>query len=163
MITACYWIPFSILCVRWKKRKPSSPCEFGVVRAARSLLTLGLPRYSFFTHLQTYAGFLDVHLHTVEFVRGRSALLLSAILLAAARHDTTNPAARGIAERSKEHIDTVVWPAVLLSSHRSIQAVQGCMLLASWRAGNGRRDEDSSWTLFGHARECSFALSCACR
>lgn len=124
-----------------KLAQPSSAEAFADLRVFRS----------FFAHLNSYGGFLDVDLHgDVDFVRARSSLLLTAILMIAARHDPSPPSS-GIAERADAHISTVCWPAVLLENYRSVQALQACMLLATWRTSGSRGDEDSGWSFFGHA------------
>jgi len=68
----------------------------------------------------------------------------------AARHDPS-PSSPAIAGRADAHISKVCWPAVLLENYRSVQALQACMLLASWRPSGSRGDEDDGWALFGHA------------
>ncbi|ORY88499.1 hypothetical protein BCR35DRAFT_351006 [Leucosporidium creatinivorum] len=139
--------PQSIFAPRYDNGLLLDPLTSGVcsVEEAKHLFNF------FFAHLHSYGGFLDAELHgDVEFIRARSSLLLTAVLMISARHDHS-PSSQAIAERADAHISKVCWPAVLLENYRSVQALQACMLLATWRASGSRGDEDSGWALFGHA------------
>lgn len=104
-----------------------------------------------------YTGLLDPALHTFDYVSSRSAFLLSVCLqVAAARSLRTD----GIAKQLLLHIRETLWPNVLVRNLRSVAICQACMIWGSFADTSDISDDETTWFLFGHAREqfCIFEI-----
>lgn len=114
------------------------------VEEARSLFDM------FVEHYGTILGYFDPHLHTYDYVSSHSAMLLTCILWKAASGQSTPPLP-SLIDSLYHHIETILIPAILLKGYRSIEIVQGLMMLAAFQSSGGELSEERSWNFLGHA------------
>jgi hypothetical protein len=103
----------------------------------------------FWAHIAGYTAFVSPEIHSLDLVRARSPFLLAVILLIAARHSAHANVHRAL----QRHIETRIWPRILLNNYRSVYIVQACMLWATFIAQPEVGEDDQGWTLFSHASE----------
>jgi hypothetical protein len=132
----------------------SVPCAVCRVGIGRAELT---PAHSFFAHLAGYAGFLDPAVHTLNHVRSHSTFLLCVILYVSARHHPTtaaSPRLITVSDVLERHIQTKVWPNILLGDFKSVWICQGAMVWATFLPPARKGEDDIGWSLFAHASKC---------
>lgn len=107
----------------------------------------------FHSHIAHYTPFITPRIHTVSFLRVRSPFLLTVMLLVAARQ---SPRA-ALAGALQRHIETRLWPRILLNNYRSVWVVQACLLWAAYAPQPAVGEDELSWTVFSHASESRLA------
>ena len=93
--------------------------------------------------------YFDPRLHTLAFVRTRSTFLLAVILSTASSYKAISPSAL-LHKRLQAHVirlETKVWEQQL----KSIEIIQGLLLLASWSEVPTTLARDKTWTYISHA------------
>lgn len=118
-------------------------CGILDISDARKLFSL------FMRHLNDRITLLDPVLHTFEYVRSYSALLLSASCALAARFCVDMSNAEEITNRLDAHIQDRILPTVLLQGLRSVEISQAYMVLAAYHANTQTLNGDRSWSLLG--------------
>lgn len=118
------------------------PIDLGVIDPIQ---LPGLFAY-FFTHIHPLAPILDPELHTPEFVRPRSALLLTAIALVAAQ---AMPGESMLATRLHHHAEQLR-QITFTRGLCSLELLQGHNILACWPRSARRAEDDrsSAWLAF---------------
>ncbi|PWZ01304.1 hypothetical protein BCV70DRAFT_198733 [Testicularia cyperi] len=105
---------------------------------------------TFMVKLEALLSFFDPRIHSYEYIRSSSCLLFTTMCwLAATVSDF--PSAGRVMLDLKHHIDTVLLPSIYLHNLRSVEIVQGFLMLAAYLRPAHNPSEDRSWTLLGHA------------
>lgn len=94
-------------------------------------------------------AYFDSQIHTFEYISSSSAILLTCILWKASTG--LLPQDPFLTGRLYDHMEQVLIPAILLQAYRSVEIVQGLMMLAAFQPPNRDLSEDRSWTLLSHA------------
>lgn len=103
-------------------------------------------------------GLLDRRIHTVSFVRSRSAFLLLVVCLIAARHaDWAGHLCEPFHQRMRE---TVSDGPFLFGGRRSVELVAAILLASNYKRGAGLQVLDQSWQAYGIA--CPFIPAPIC-
>ncbi|KAJ9107533.1 hypothetical protein QFC21_000990 [Naganishia friedmannii] len=107
----------------------------------------------FWSKLANYAAFLDYRIHALHHVRRSSTLLTCVILHNAARHTSTQTVldAARLSMALDKHINSVLWPRILIGNNKSVEICQACMVWATFLAEPKPGEDDLGWSLFGHA------------
>ncbi|SPO27545.1 uncharacterized protein UTRI_10662 [Ustilago trichophora] len=105
---------------------------------------------TFMVKLEALLSFFDPRIHSYQYIRSHSSLLFTTMCwLAATVSDF--PTAPRIMNDLKLHIDNVLLPAIYCQNLRSVEIVQGFLMLAAYLRPTQNPSEDRSWTLLGHA------------
>jgi len=91
---------------------------------------------------------LDPSLHSFNFVRGSSSLLLTCICWLASLFD---PNASDLTYLLDHHIQKTILPAIYMESYRSVEIAQSFILLAFYHPPAKTLSEDKSWQYIGQA------------
>ncbi|KAJ1023435.1 hypothetical protein NDA16_003052 [Ustilago loliicola] len=105
---------------------------------------------TFMQKLEPLLSFFDPRIHTYQYIRSHSCLLFTTMCWLAATVSDFSAAPR-IMNDLKLHIDNVLLPAIYCQNLRSIEIVQGFLMLAAYLRPAQNPSEDRSWTLLGHA------------
>ena len=95
---------------------------------------------SFMTHLNPYISQLDAQLHTLEFVRRKSAFLLSAVLAVSAK--SFNPS---LYDKLHSHAEGLL-SDIFMRGLKSTEIVQAVMLLTYWK----NPEDTRAWVFLGY-------------
>lgn len=132
--------------VRPDVRDEWDPVSTGIMDAETSKILFD----TFMQKLEPLLSFFDPRIHTYQYIRSHSCLLFTIMCwLAATVFDF--PAAPRIMNDLKLHIDNVLLPAIYCQNLRSVEIVQGFLMLAAYIRPAQNPSEDRSWTLLGHA------------
>lgn len=112
--------------------------------------------YRFMEHITNGASYFDPRIHTLSYVRSRSSFLLAVILAIASTYSRFCPSAR-------LHAQLVAHAAQLEANVRvnhlkSVEIVQGLLLLASWSEVPYTLCRDKTWLYISHAIALSVEL-----
>ncbi|GAC93179.1 hypothetical protein PHSY_000742 [Pseudozyma hubeiensis SY62] len=105
---------------------------------------------TFMLKLEALLSFFDPRIHTYQYIRTHSSLLFTTMCWLAATVSEL-PAALRVSNGLKAHIDNVLLPAIYCQNLRSVEIVQGFLMLAAYISPTRNPSEDRSWTLLGHA------------
>lgn len=105
---------------------------------------------TFMVKLEALLSFFDPRIHTFQYIRNHSSLLFTTMCWLAATVSDFPTAARVMVDL-KAHIDNVLLPAIYCQNLRSVEIVQGFLMLAAYLRPTQNPSDDRSWTLLGHA------------
>ncbi|PWN52875.1 hypothetical protein IE53DRAFT_377774 [Violaceomyces palustris] len=102
----------------------------------------------FVERLNSPLTLLDPHLHTFEYVRRHSAMLLTITCWIAAQHsyDGARPA-----QLLETHFKKVLLPTVLLEGYRSAEIAQAFIVAGSYHPPTSTLSQDRAWSYLGYA------------
>lgn len=107
------------------------------------------PLYRFMELITNGSMYFDPRLHTLPFVRSRSSFLLAVILAIASTYKSICPSAHlhALLMSHAHRLETVV-----RNNHlKSIEIIQGLLLLASWTEIPSTLARDKTWMFVSHA------------
>lgn len=104
----------------------------------------------FFARINPIMGLFDPFLHSVTYVRARSAMLTSVIAALAARLSDTERDAN-ISVELESHWRQRLLPEALLGGYKSVELSQAFVVLALYHKPTNRLSEDRSWQYLGFA------------
>lgn len=99
-------------------------------------------------HINPMITLLDPHLHTFEYVRSHSALLLSSTCWIAAKYRVE---ASQIAADLEMHIRSNLLPTILMDGFRNAEIPQAFIILAAYHPQMNTLSEDKAWAYVGFA------------
>ncbi|SPO25827.1 uncharacterized protein UTRI_03192 [Ustilago trichophora] len=99
-------------------------------------------------HINPMITLLDPHLHTFEYVRSCSALLLSSTCWIAAKYRVE---ASQIAADLEMHIRSNLLPTILMEGFRNAEIPQALIILAAYHPQMNTLSEDKAWAYVGFA------------
>ncbi|GAC72237.1 hypothetical protein PANT_6c00137 [Moesziomyces antarcticus T-34] len=105
---------------------------------------------TFMVKLEALLSFFDPRIHTYDYIRSHSCLLFTTMCWLASTVSAFPDAPR-VMHDLKLHIDNVLLPAIYCQNLRSVEIVQGFLMLAAYLRPAQNPSEDRSWTLLGHA------------
>jgi hypothetical protein len=118
------------------------------------ILLTGCPSASYFDHLHHVAGILDPCLHTVAYVRQRSALLFNSVCSVAAQFVQGQAA---LCRRLNRHNEGLI-VHIISQSCKSIEIVQGLIVYCSWLSPSPRMIDELTFTYLTIAVSMAFEL-----
>lgn len=99
-------------------------------------------------HINPTITLLDPHLHTFDYVRSCSSLLLSCTCWIAAKYQVE---ASQIASDLEMHIRTNLLPTILMEGYRNAEIPQALIILAAYHPQMNTLSEDKAWAYVGFA------------
>ena len=102
----------------------------------------------FIDHINPTITLLDPHLHTFDYVRSCSSLLLSCTCWIAAKYKVE---ASQIAADLERHIRTSLLPTILMEGFRNAEIPQALIILAAYHPQMNTLSEDKAWAYVGFA------------
>lgn len=140
-----YWA-YGMYSSRLDKGPAFDPISCGIVTkdVAKDLFALYMRK------LNAPITLLDPHLHSFQYVRTHSALLLTSACALAARFASHVPNAEEVAQKLDTHVRDKLLPAVLLEGYRSVEISQAFIILAAYHLNTNSIDGDRSWSLVGY-------------
>nr|KIR44715.1 transcription factor [Cryptococcus bacillisporus CA1280] len=140
----------SVFCGRIDMARPDASPEHDVISLQIISLTEAQHLFDSFMELITNGSmYFDPRLHTLPFVRSRSSFLLAVILAIASTYKSICPSARlhALLMSHAHRLETVV-----RNNHlKSIEIIQGLLLLASWTEIPSTLARDKTWMFVSHA------------
>lgn len=140
-----YWA-FGMYSSRLDKGPTLDPISCGAMALDTAKDLFGL----YMRRLNAPITLLDPHLHTFQYVRSHSALLLTSACALAARFASHIPKAEELAQKLDGHVRDKLLPAVLLEGYRSVEISQAFIILAAYHLNTASIDGDRSWSLVGY-------------
>ncbi|KAN0065562.1 hypothetical protein ACQY0O_001402 [Thecaphora frezii] len=122
------------------------PVELGLVELTEVERLFDL----FFARINPVLDLFDPFLHSVSFVRMRSAFLTTVIACMAARFSDTVRDAR-IATVLDRHWQNKLLPMILLGGYKSVEISQAFLILTTYSRPTSRLVDDRSWQYLGFA------------
>ncbi|KAJ9478873.1 Zn(2)-C6 fungal-type domain-containing protein [Pseudozyma hubeiensis] len=104
----------------------------------------------FFARINPVLDLFDPFLHSVAFVRMRSAFLTTVISCMAARFSDTPQDAK-LASTLDRHWQEKLLPMILLGGHKSVEISQAFLILTTYSRPTNRLVDDRSWQYLGFA------------
>lgn len=132
--------------VRADIRQDWDPVSAGIVDLETSRILFD----TFMVKLEALLSFFDPRIHSYQYIRSHSSLLFTTMCWLAATVSDFPGAAR-VMNDLKAHIDNVLLPAIYCQNLRSVEIVQGFLMLAAYLRPTQNPSDDRSWTLLGHA------------
>ncbi|WVO25131.1 uncharacterized protein IAS62_006520 [Cryptococcus decagattii] len=140
----------SVFCGRIDMARPDASPEHDVISLQIISLAEAQHLFDSFMELITNGSmYFDPRLHTLPFVRSRSSFLLAVILAIASIYKSICPSARlhALLMSHAHRLETVV-----RNNHlKSIEIIQGLLLLASWTEIPSTLARDKTWMFVSHA------------
>ncbi|EPQ30635.1 uncharacterized protein PFL1_01536 [Pseudozyma flocculosa PF-1] len=122
------------------------PVELGLVELKEVERLFDL----FFARINPILDLFDPFLHSVSFVRMRSAFLTTVIACMAARFSDTVRDAK-IASLLDRHWQNKLLPTILLGGYKSVEISQAFLILTTYSRPTSRLVDDRSWQYLGFA------------
>ncbi|PWN48844.1 hypothetical protein IE53DRAFT_412032 [Violaceomyces palustris] len=104
----------------------------------------------FFARINPILDLFDPFLHSVAYVRARSAFLTTVISSMAARFSDT-PRDAEIASTLDKHWQDNILPLILLGGYKSVEISQAFLILTTYHKPTNRLVDDRSWQFLGFA------------
>jgi hypothetical protein len=109
----------------------------------------------FIKHLNESLRLLDPHLHTFEYVRHNSSMLLTSIMWLASLFD---PSTGPLGVLLDKHLKDTIFPAIHMGTYRSVEICQAFLLLAYYHPPTQTLSDDKSWQYIGQAARIASEL-----
>jgi len=101
----------------------------------------------YFERCSVHTGLLTVEFHTPQLVASRSPFLFTVICAIASRYYTKNPQLYNKVMDAAQELAV----SMIKSSFKSVEIMQGFLMLANWSKPAVRYEEDRTWTYTGIA------------
>jgi hypothetical protein len=137
---------FSIFASKMDNEADMDPVHQGIIelRELEKLFDM------FFARINPLLNLLDPFLHSVNYVRNRSALLTTVIASHAARLSDTNRDAE-LAVTLERYWRQHLLPEALLGGYKSVELSQAFLILSLYHKPTNRLTDDRSWQYLGFA------------